>query len=187
MTATVHLSSQHALQQNGQRVLDWLFPPEGLLLSRALMPTFEPRDEAKAFLFYTDNIRKKQLHGFRWQMSAVQLVIWFSWSSFRNTTCLFWILRINYRGSLRRLKGKFEGDVLTDIQIYHLMKHWLLFLWKVTLSFLDTNSIWIIQFLKLTELSYACCHSWQKLWSIFYFSKIRRKKKNHWVWNWSSC
>lgn len=75
MTATGHLSSQHALQQNGQRVLDWLFPPEVLLLSRALMPTFEPRDEAKAFLFYTDNIRKKQLHGFRWQMSVVQLVI----------------------------------------------------------------------------------------------------------------
>lgn len=31
MTVTVHLSSQHALQQNGQRVLDWLFPPEVLL------------------------------------------------------------------------------------------------------------------------------------------------------------
>ena len=74
MTVTVHLSSQHALQQNGQSPR-LVVPARSALTSRALMPTFEPRDEAKAFLFYTDNIRKKQLHGFRWQMSAVQLVI----------------------------------------------------------------------------------------------------------------
>ena len=73
MTATVHLSSQHALQQNRQSPR--LVVTTRSALSRALMPSFEPRDEAKAFLFYTDSIRKKQLRGFRWQMSAVQLVI----------------------------------------------------------------------------------------------------------------
>lgn len=109
MTATVHLSSQHALQQNGQSPR--LVVPARSALSRALMPPFEPRDEAKAFLFYTDSIRKKQLHGFTWQMSAVQLVFWFSRSShsgIQHVYFEYWeqtikVLWEDWRASLRKM------------------------------------------------------------------------------------